>query len=197
MNKFEIRKDMLRKRLSLSSEEIKNKSRKICLTLIKNSDYINSRNIMFYVATKSEVQTEEIIKESIEIGKTISVPIILPKYTDLIPSKLINFDKELEKGKKGILEPKKEYHRLFPIEDLDLIILPGIAFDLEGNRIGRGLGYYDKFLKKVNPSTRFIALAFEMQIVEKLPNDKNDIPVDKIITEERIINSIEYRVYSI
>ncbi|GAH31629.1 unnamed protein product, partial [marine sediment metagenome] len=82
-------------------------------------------------------------------------------------------------------------------EDIDLIIIPGVAFDLSGNRIGRGFGYYDNFLRKIHNSTKIIALAFEMQIVKKIPNDKNDIPVNKIITEKKVINSIEYRVSSI
>ncbi|GAI78436.1 unnamed protein product, partial [marine sediment metagenome] len=74
--------------------------------------------------------------------------------------------------------------------NIDLIIVPGVAFDSDGNRIGRGFGYYDNFLRKVRPSTKIIALAFEMQIVKKVLTDKNDIPVHKIITEKRIINSI-------
>jgi 5-formyltetrahydrofolate cyclo-ligase len=194
MNKNEIRKNIYKKRLSLSKEEIKNKSKQILLNLSKTKEYLNSSNIMFYLATKSEVQTEEIIKTSIKIDKNIFVPIILRDCIDLVASKLIDFDRDLERGKKGILEPKQEYYRLFPPENIDLVILPGIAFDLKGNRIGRGLGYYDNFLSKVKPSTRLIALAFEIQLVKKVPVNKYDIPVHKIITEERIINSIEYIV---
>jgi 5-formyltetrahydrofolate cyclo-ligase len=145
---------------------------------------------MFYVATRSEVQTEEIIKMSIKTGKNVFVPIILPECLNLAPSKIFDFDTELEKGKKGILEPKKEYYRLFPPENIDLIIIPGVAFDLSGNRIGRGFGYYDNFLRKVRSSAKIVALAFEIQIVKKIPNDKNDIPVHRIITEKRIMSSI-------
>jgi len=190
MNKVEIREKILKKRLSLSSEEIKDKSHQIFLNLVKTIEFLNSQNIMFYVATRSEVQTEEMIKASLKMGKNIFVPIILSDCINLAPSRLIDFDKELEKGKKGILEPKKEYHRLFPSENIELMILPGIAFDLTGNRIGRGLGYYDNFLKKISPSAKLIALAFEMQIVKKVPAGKDDIPVHKIITEKRIINKI-------
>ena len=190
MNKNEIRKNIYKKRLSLSKEEIKNKSKQILLNLSKTKEYLNSSNIMFYVATKSEVQTEEIIKTSIKIDKNIFVPIILRDRIDLVTSKLIDFDRDLKMGKKGILEPKQEYYRLFPLENIDLVILPGIAFDLKGNRIGRGLGYYDNFLSKVKSSTRLIALAFEIQLVKKVPANKYDIPVHKIITEKRIINSI-------
>ena len=190
MNKEEIRRDILKKRHSLSKDYIKNKSQQIFLKLAESVEYINSRNIMFYVATRNEVQTEDIIKTSIKMGKNISVPIILPEYINLAPSKIFDFDVELEKGKKGILEPKKEYYRLFPPENIDLMIIPGVAFDLSGNRIGRGFGYYDNFLKKIRSSTKIIALAFEMQIVEKIITDKNDIPVHKIITEKRIITFV-------
>ena len=197
MKKEEIRRKILKKRLSLSYEDIKNKSQKVFLNLDETVEYRNSQNIMFYVATRSEVQTEEMIKTSIKMGKNIFVPIILTEYTNLAPSKIIDFDNELEKGKKGILEPKREYYRLFPPEDIDLIIIPGVAFDLSGNRIGRGFGYYDNFLRKVYSSAKIIALAFEMQIVKKIPNDKNDIPVHKIITEKRIINSVQRIAHSV
>ena len=68
--------------------------------------------------------------------------------------------------------------------------MPGIAFDIRGNRIGRGCGYYDNFLRKICPSAKIIALAFEIQIVKKVPAGKDDIPVHKIITEDRIITSV-------
>ena len=190
MNKEEIRRKILKKRLSLLSEDIRDKSQQVFLNLTETVEYINSRNIMFYVATRSEVQTEEMIKTSIKMGKNVFVPIILTECLNLAPSKIFDFDIELEKGKKGILEPKKEYYRLFPSENIDLIIVPGVAFDLSGNRIGRGFGYYDNFLRKVRSSAKIVALAFEMQIVKKIPNDKNDIPVHKIITEKRIIISV-------
>jgi len=190
MNKEEIRRNILKKRHSLSKEDIRNKSRQVFFNLAETVEYKNSQNIMFYVATRSEVQTEEMIKMSIKMGKNVFVPIILPECLSLAPSKIFDFDIELEKGKKGILEPKKEYYRLFPSENINLIVVPGVAFDLSGNRIGRGFGYYDNFLRKVRSSAKIVALAFEMQIVKKIPNDKNDIPVHKIITEKRIINSI-------
>jgi len=187
MNKEEIRRNILKKRLSLPYEDIRDRSRQIFLHLTETVEYRNSQNIMFYAATRSEVQTEEMIKASIRMGKNIFVPVILTECANLTPSKIFDFDTELERGKKGILEPKKEYHRLCTPENIDLIIVPGVAFDLDGNRIGRGFGYYDNFLRKVHSSAKIIALAFEMQIIEKIPTDKNDIPVHKIITEKRII----------
>ena len=195
MNKEEIRRKILKKRLSLSFEDIRDKSQQVLLLLAESVEYRNSQNIMFYVATRSEVQTEEMIKISIKMGKNVFVPIILPECLNLTPSKIFDFDTELEKGKKGIFEPKKEYYRLFPPENIDLIIVPGVAFDLSGNRIGRGFGYYDNFLRKVSSSAKIVALAFEMQIVKKIPNDKNDIPVHGIITEKRIITFVSRESY--
>jgi len=190
MNKEDIRRKILKKRLSLPSKDIEDKSRQIFLHLTETVEYKNSQNIMFYVATRSEVQTEEMIKASIRVGKNIFVPVILTECNSLAPSKILDFNNELEIGKKGILEPKKEYYKYFPLENIDLIVVPGVSFDLSGNRIGRGFGYYDNFLRKISTSTKIIALAFEIQIIEKVPTDKNDIPVHKIITEKRIIISV-------
>jgi len=190
MNKEDIRRKILKKRLSLPSKDIEDKSRQIFLHFTETVEYKNSQNIMFYVATRSEVQTEEMIKASIRVGKNIFVPVILTECNSLAPSKILDFNNELEIGKKGILEPKKEYYKYFPLENIDLIVVPGVSFDLSGNRIGRGFGYYDNFLRKICTSTKIIALAFEIQIIEKVPTDKNDIPVHKIITEKRIITSI-------
>ena len=145
---------------------------------------------MFYVATKSEVQTKNMIEKSLAMGKNIFIPIMDDLSCNLKPSLLIDFNKELKKNNQGILEPKQEFQRIYSPEKMDLIILPGIAFDLKGNRIGRGKGYYDRFLKGVKPSTIKIALAFEIQIVKKIPLDLNDIPVDKVITEKRIIQCL-------
>ena len=142
---------------------------------------------MFYVATKTEVQTENMIKKSLAMGKKVFIPIMINASNDLDASWLIDFDKELRENSQGILEPKEEYRRVFSPEKIDLIILPGVAFDFMGNRIGRGKGYYDRFLKKVRSSAFKIALAYEIQIVENISVDVHDIPVNKIITENRII----------
>ena len=150
MNKEEIRRKILKKRLSLSSEDIRDKSQQVFLNLAESVEYINSRNIMFYVATRSEVQTEEVIKMSIKMGKNVFIPIILPEYLNLAPSRIFDFDIELEKGKKGILEPKKEYYRLFPSENIDLIIVPGVAFVVIGATIWRGVGFLDNIFSKFN-----------------------------------------------
>ena len=190
VQKERIRKNIYAKRISLPAVDKNKHSLEIFKKLSNINEFIQSKNIMFYVATKSEVQTKNMIEKSLAMGKNIFIPIMDDLSCNLKPSLLIDFDKELKKNSQGILEPKQEFQRIYSAEKMDLIILPGIAFDLKGNRIGRGKGYYDRFLKGVKPFTIKIALAFEIQIVKKIPLDLNDIPVDKVITEKRIIQCL-------
>ena len=190
MQKERIRKNIYAKRISLPAVDKNKHSLEIFKKLSNISEFIHSKNIMFYVATKSEVQTKNMIEKSLAMGKNIFIPIMDDLSCNLKPSLLIDFNKELKKNNQGILEPKQKFQRIYSPEKMDLIILPGIAFDLKGNRIGRGKGYYDRFLKGVKPFTIKIALAFEIQIVKKIPLDLNDIPVDKVITEKRIIQCL-------
>jgi len=187
VQKEKIRKEILKKRISLSTEDRINKSIEIFKKLESINIYNYSEIIMFYVATMSEVQTENMIKESLIKGKKIVIPIMESDTGNLVPSLLLDYDNELEKNSQGILESKKAFRRLFSAEKLEVIIIPGIAFDASGNRLGRGKGYYDRFLTRINPSVLKIALAYEIQMVDHIPHDKNDIPVNMIITEQRII----------
>ncbi|MBI4399828.1 5-formyltetrahydrofolate cyclo-ligase, partial [Candidatus Micrarchaeota archaeon] len=93
---------------------------------------------------------------------------------------------ELAPGAYGILEPKKEFLRPAGYEEIQLVIVPGIAFDLKGNRIGYGLGYYDKLLPKLKCPK--LALAFNFQVLPEIVEEKHDVKVDKIITETDVIN---------
>jgi 5-formyltetrahydrofolate cyclo-ligase len=183
-NKNEIRRLLINKRLNLSKDEVLTKSIQIKKRLFKIDEFKKTKKILFYLSYNSEVFTHDAIKEAF-IDKEVVIPIINKKNHTLILSKLNSF-KDLEEGPYGILEPKKEKIKEISINEIDLIIIPGTVFDLNGNRIGHGKGYYDKLLK--NTKKPIIGLAFEFQIIEKIPTDKNDIPVDKIITEKRIIN---------
>ena len=85
------------------------------------------------------------------------------------------------------MEPKKKFFRPVSPEDIDLVIVPGIAFDRSGERIGYGMGFYDRFLKKIRKDTSSIGLAYEFQIVDDIPSEETDVKVNKIITEKRVI----------
>lgn len=146
-----------------------------------------AKKVMVYISFKSEARTREIILELLKRKKKVIVPLIDFKKERIYLSELRNFEKELVLNKFGLFQPQKEFFRPFDKKDLDLIIVPGIAFDEKGNRIGFGKGYYDKFLKNIPKNIPVIALAFEKQIAEGITCEKHDVPVHKIVTEKRII----------
>src|SRR3989344_2331190 len=178
--KNQLKESILQKRNSLSKEEILEKSEKIRNNLFNLKPYKSSKTVMFFVSFNSEVHTHEMIEESLK-NKTV----VLPKVAqhEIEASVIIDFD-NLIPGKLGIPEPietMKIAHK-----NIDLVLVPGIVFDKEGRRIGYGLGYYDKFLKKT-PKAVKIGLAFDFQLVDKIPREMHDVPVDIIVTEKRVV----------
>ncbi len=192
-SKQSVRRELLLRRGRLSPEIVLENSKKISEYLINLNIYRQSTNIMLYVATKNEVQTKAIIESAQKDSKKVFVPIIVRREKKLLPSLLIDFDKELTIGYMEIPEPRKEFYRIYPPTALDLIIVPGVAFTVQGDRLGMGGGYYDRFLKQINPDTPTVALSFETQILEDIPLEDNDMAVDYIITENRVILTKQYR----
>jgi 5-formyltetrahydrofolate cyclo-ligase len=182
-----LKNQILEKRNSLTKEEIKEKSDLIKSNLYSLQEFKEAKNILFYVSFNSEVGTQTVIKELLKNkGGKIIVPYVAKNDPILQLSELGDFN-ELEPRTFNILEPKQSYIKEFNPEKLDLIIIPGVVFDLKGQRIGYGYGYYDRFLKTLRKKTKKIGLAYELQIVEKIPEERHDIPVDVVVSEERII----------
>jgi 5-formyltetrahydrofolate cyclo-ligase len=182
--KNKIRARINAERKKLSSAAIAEKSRKIIALLRQLKEYSNANVIMTYVSLEFEPDTKEFIKEELKAGrKKILVP-----FTDsgsqkrIYAAHLQDFD-ALVPGAFGILEPeiKKRYDG-----KIDAVLVPGVAFDEKGNRIGRGKGCYDEFLARHNNVLK-IGLAFEQQIAARVPFEGHDMPVDIIITEARVI----------
>lgn len=175
-----LRKQVLEKRDLLKKEGVIEKSRLIKEKLFLMPEFINAKTIAICVSFNNEVFTHSMIKEL--LGKK---RILVPKVqnNEIIFSEINNFD-ELKPGKFNILEPvnTKEVNN----DEIDIIIVPGIVFDKKGHRIGYGYGMYDKLLKKIKCTK--IGLAFNFQIIDKIPKEDYDIAVDKVITEERVID---------
>nr|WP_300003860.1 5-formyltetrahydrofolate cyclo-ligase [Tissierella sp.] len=187
MEKKLIREEILAKRKKLGKETRDIASKEILEKILASSYYKKAKTIMTFVSFSDEVNTHEFMKRAIEDGKKIVVPITIPENHQLKPSRLKSF-KELEPGFYNILTPKEEFIRFVDPHEIDLVITPGVAFRRDGYRIGYGGGYYDRFLSKI-PSTPTIAIAFHMQLVDDLPTDQYDIPVDYIYTEKEIIDT--------
>lgn len=181
-----LRKKLINKRKKLSKLEVVNKSLLIEKKLFNLDEFKDSNNILFYVSYNNEVNTHEMIKKCLSMKKNIIVPISDVINKELILSKIDKWD-DLNIGSYNILEPAKKNEKKINLNDINIIIIPAIGFDIKGNRIGHGYGYYDKLLKKSNKAHN-IGLAFDFQIVDLINVDKHDVPVDKILTEKRIIN---------
>jgi 5-formyltetrahydrofolate cyclo-ligase len=185
--KKQQRQEFAAKRDLLDLSQIMNKSLKIKEKFFSLSEVKKAKNIMIYISFKSEVRTREIILELLEKKKKVIVPVIDFKKNELNLSELKDYQKELVPNKLGIFQPTKEFFRLFDSRELDLVVVPGIAFDEKGNRLGFGKGYYDKFLSKLSKKTPVVALAFEDQLAKSIPKEKHDIQMHKIVTEKRVI----------
>jgi len=182
MTKHETRKQIL-KRLKGQKEELRyKKSLKIKKQLFSQPQFIQADTVMFYISKDGEVDTRNMIKDALKKGKKIVVPVTLVKEKKIMPSELKEYKKELGLGPYGIYQPKKPFIRKVLPKDIDLAIVPGVAFDRRGNRLGRGGGYFDRFLailKKRN--IPMFGLAFKFQILKRLPVMPHDIPVTKLI----------------
>jgi 5-formyltetrahydrofolate cyclo-ligase len=181
-----LRAQLLKKRKALSYAEVLAKSREITHRLFTSSWYQKACTILFYVSYNNEVHTHEMIQDSLRNGKNVIVPKTKPKNKDLTLSRLLCWD-DLCPGAYSILEPKDDCIRETSISTIDLCIIPGVAFDYQGNRIGHGEGYYDRLFQTKCVAHR-IGLAFEFQIVDHIQSEIHDVRVEKIITEDRVID---------
>lgn len=183
--KVYLRKKVLEERKKLSRQDVDKLSDDIISNLINLPDFKKSKVIMVYLSFRNEVDTFNLIEIMMKTGKTVVTSYTDKKENILIPSILRDLNESLEKNPYGYLEPKEE--TLDPIDpkDIDLIITPGLAFDTIGNRIGYGGGYYDKLLKQTEAIK--VAVGYDFQIFSRIQSDKHDIPVDYIVTPNKII----------
>lgn len=162
-------------------------SRLICEKLASLPEYAKAATVMGYVDVRDEVRTRDFLAQVLREGKRLVVPYCVDNELELF--RLANMG-ELTVATFGLLEPKPELRqsadrRVEPAE-LDLIIVPGLAFDREGGRIGHGKGYYDRLLPRVPATTPSIALAFECQMFPRIPMQPHDTFMDKVITEKAV-----------
>tara|TARA_B100000579_G_scaffold278907_1_gene230721 strand:- start:54 stop:536 length:483 start_codon:yes stop_codon:yes gene_type:complete len=142
--------------------------------------------IHIFISTPDEPDTRAIIEHCWNSGKIVAVPLVLPNTFDLFHSEIKSFD-SLIPGIYGNLEPSPEIRIKMTPEMFDLVIVPGVAFDKKGGRLGLGKGYYDRFLE-VTRAFR-LALAFDCQIIETVPSELHDIPMNAILSESGIVET--------
>ncbi len=188
--KSEIREQTIVLRNGLSDKERAEKSSKIMERLFDFANFLEAKIVLFYMHSNSEVQTEKMIRKAMEYEKGIVLPLIDKKEKQIVPLKIDDLGRDVGPGYRKIMEPNPQRCKAMPVEHIDLAIIPGIAFDERGGRIGHGTGFYDKFIPNLDLTTRKVALAFECQIVSQIPMEPHDRYIDIIITEERTIYKI-------
>lgn len=190
--KGSLRAELLKKRNAIPPPVRRRLSGRIAEALRGLDEFQRARHIMSYVAIKGEVETEGLIRECIAAGKTVSVPCCDPASGCISAAVLRDFDRDLAPGCYGIPEPVRERREGVEACEIDLVIVPGVGFDWRGVRLGWGKGYYDRFLAEASLAVK-IGLAFEAQVLPLIDSGAHDVAVDKIVTEERVIDCSKLR----
>jgi 5-formyltetrahydrofolate cyclo-ligase len=169
-------------------------SQQITARVIALPQYQSASCVMWYVDVREEVRTRHALPEALASGKRIVIPYCVDGQLQLFHLESME---ELETGMYKILEPRAELRDLagkqVEVQELDLILVPGVAFDARGGRTGHGKGYYDKLLENAPRQTPLVALAFECQMFDEIPMQEHDIFMDKVVTEARVYDGIGRR----
>ena len=150
--------------------------------LFQMREFQKAKTILFYASFNGEVKTFEMMSEAQKLGKTIGLPRITEDKRSFVPFAVESLKHDLERGAYGIQQPKPDPAKIINMRSINLVIVPGIAFDHKNNRLGRGGGYYDRFLSELPPNIPVVGLAFDFQIVDDLPSQEvHDKPVSCVL----------------
>ena len=166
------------------------KYKKIEYKLFEFANFMEAQLAFLYTPTNNEIPTEKIIKKALQIEKGIALPVFTYAKNAINLYKINNYDKDLIKSANDILEPDIEKCKKIPLEEVDIAIIPGLAFDDKGGRIGFGNNFYNKLITKLPETCRKVSLAYEEQIVDQIQMESRKFTVDIIITDKRIIYKI-------
>lgn len=178
--KIALRSLILAKRKAIPAVRRRAKSKKILCRLIEEPSFCGAEHIAFYCGIASEVATRSCLNAFLK-NKKVYLPKTQPGRKLMTFRRVRSLSKDLVKGPYGIMEPKSSCVAR-PVCRMDLIIIPGVAFDRRGGRLGRGAGYYDRLLKKA-PKVVKIGLCFREQLLKKVPMSRHDVRVDRVITD--------------
>jgi len=187
LDKSALRKELLGRRDQIPPEVRKAKSILIQERLLSLGEFIKSDIIFFFASFKTEVDTAGLIKTALSSGKRVVLPKVDKDRHELLLIEIKDFS-ELQPGYMGILEPPLQDNQMsININDVNLVIIPGAGFDVLGNRIGYGGGYYDRLLFGLQKHIPVIAPAYEEQLVDYVPSEPHDIKVQMIVTDRQLI----------
>ncbi len=169
----------------MTDEQVAEKSLLACDLLCKTPEFVQAKVVMFFLSLSHEVETEQAIRQAFDLGKTVLVPKVDWAAHKMTAVKLTGTEAELVEDQIGKLRSPKEIE---PVEAsaIDLIVVPGLGFDKAGNRLGRGGGYYDRYLSGKDFRSVKCGLALEDQVVEKIPVADHDQEIDMLVTDDKV-----------
>ena len=185
--KIAIRKMIVQKREELGGLEKEEKNIAIAQRLFGMDEFKKSKTIFCFLSTSFEVQTERIIRESLRLGKQVLVPLLDPGGENLKASRIPSMDIDFVIGEYGVRQPAPKFRNIVPFSNIDFVVVPGLAFDSFGNRIGYGGGFYDKFFKKITGNVSRVAVGYDFQLFNLVPHSDLDEPVHFLITETKAL----------
>lgn len=188
--KQEIRDEIVQKISGLGQSPLAAKTKAVEERLFEFANYLEARIALLYTPALAEVDTREIIKRSYLYNKIVVLPAYDPETKKMTLRKVDDPEKDLIQGPRGNMEPNPERCKTVPLDCLDIAIIPGLAMDEKGGRIGLGNGYYDRLIPDLPITTRKVGLVFEDQIISMVPMETHDKYVDIVVTDERIIYKI-------
>ncbi|MBI1992391.1 MAG: 5-formyltetrahydrofolate cyclo-ligase [Candidatus Omnitrophica bacterium] len=182
MTKGQLRTTFLRRLKQQKEDERRRRSEAIRRKVFRLPAFRRAKTVCCYVALPYEVQTWRMIEEMLLKGKRVVVPVTHARTTRLQLAEVRSPAAELAPGRFGVWEPSPPVRRPVPVRDVDLLLVPGIAFDRCGHRLGHGHGYFDRFLARVPKTTPTVGLAFRFQLLDHLPTTAHDRAVQTILT---------------
>ena len=185
--KKEFRKKVINLRKDKDKDFIKHNSDIITDKLLNLDCIKNAKNIMLYLDFNNEVSTDSLIKKLLNLGKIVSSPITLKEERKLIPSQITDLKNGIQYGAYNSREPKPDWSPAINLKDLDVVIVPAVAYDKNCYRLGYGGGFYDRFLENLRKDAVTIGIAFDLQIFDEVPKEAHDAQLDYIVTESRIL----------
>ena len=175
---------------NLTKEELSEKYKKIEHKLFEFANFMEAQLAFLYTPTSNEIPTEGIIKKALQIEKGIVLPVFTDAKNAINLYKINRYNQDLVTSANDILEPDIEKCKKISVEDVDIAIIPGLAFDDKGGRIGFGNNFYNKLITKLPETCRKVSLAYEDQIVDQIQMESRKFTVDIIITDKRVIYKI-------
>jgi len=185
MDKAQLRRQLQNSLLAISQEQRSEKSRLACKNLISTSQFQNASTIMMYLSLPYEADTSEAILHAWQLGKTVAVPKISWEQRHMIPVKINSLETGISTAASGLKNPIAGAP--VPFEDIDLVVTPALGFDRNGNRLGRGGSFYDRFFSNAGLKASRCGFAFAEQLLDSIPVTEHDQPVNSLVTDEGII----------